>query len=161
MNIKLKRKYKRLTKVFYIFAFVFIGLFFLNMILFITRAFGLDAREMNAVLVMVILFSPLFITMIFWFFAMMYYNTYMQHHYKVKEWRKRKLVSKIIEFETSDRHKEAVDLYGSLRNGMDRDYMYMFIVTNSMHSDDPERKEKAIGHFNKIKEWYNTETLTF
>ena len=52
-------------------------------------------------------------------------------------------------------------LYETLKAGSDRDMMFIFIIANSMHSNDQERKENAIKHFNDVKEYYNVNTVNF
>lgn len=155
MDIFTRRKYKRLSKLFYWLAFTGIGIFFLTFVLFITHTFGLDAPNMNPVLVMTIIMFPLFLTFTCWFFAMMYNQKYIRHHAKVKEWRLCNLVSKIIYFETNNNHQKAIDLYHTLGRGSDRDMLYTFIIATSMHSDDQKRKENALKHFEEYKGFYD------
>ena len=159
MDIFTRRKYKRLSKLFYWLAFTGIGIFFLTFVLFITHTFGLNAPKMNHVLVMTIIMFPLFLALLSWFFAMLYYDKFMKRHAGVKEWRLRNIVTKIIDFEMNNNHKKAVDLYNTLKKGADKDMLFTFIIANSMHSENPDQKEKALGHFKDYKEWYNVNTM--
>lgn len=161
MDIKTKRKYKKRSKISYNLAFVFVGMLFLNFTLFITHAFGLDARVINSVLVISIMFSPLLFAIVCWFFAMLYYDKFMRHHIKVKQWRGNNIVSKIIKFELGNNHKRAIDLYNSLPTCSDKDMLFTFIITNSMHSDEPKRKKEAELKFKMYQDWYKTSNIDF
>lgn len=155
MDIYTRRKYKRTSKLFYWLAFVFIGWFFINFLLFTTHTFGLNATKMNSILVVLIIVLPLAFAMLSWLFAMLYYDKFMRHHAGVKQWRLRNMVTKIIDFEMNNNHKKAVDLYNTLKRGSDRDMLYTFIIATSMHSDDQKRKENALKHFEEYKNFYD------
>ena len=161
MNFELLKKYKKLTKLFYILAFVCIGILILNFVLFLNHTFGLDATMMNKVVVFSILFSPMLFAFACWFYGMIYNNRFMYHYRQVKQWRRHNIVSKIIEYELDDKHDKAVILYNSLKTSSDKDMLFTFLITNSMHSDDPKRKKSAEERFKMYRDWYKTSNVTF
>ena len=161
MDFKTLKKYKRLTKTFYILAFVCIGILILNFILFITHTFGLDATKMNPIVSISILFSPMLFAFTCWFYGMIYNNKFMYHYRQVRQWRRHNLVTKIIEFEINNKHDKAIELYNSLPTCSDRDMLFTFIITNSMYSDHPERKKETELTFKMYKDWYKPSNVDF
>lgn len=161
MDFKTLKKYKRLTKLFFILAYVCIGILILNFVLFATHTFGLDAKEMNSIIAISIMFSPMLFAFTCWFYAMIYNSKFMYHYRKVKQWRRHNIVSKIIEFEIGDKHDKAIELYNSLPTCADKDMLFTFIITNSMYSDDPKRKKNAELKFKMYKDWYKTSNIIF
>lgn len=162
MDILTNRKYKKRAKLFYRLAFVSVGLVFLNFFLFAFNAFDMN-KENFAIKIIIIasLITPMFFALFFWLFAMINSEKFMKHHRKVKQWRLHNIVSKIIKFETTDKHDKAIELYNTLKTSSDKDMLFTFIIANSMHSDDPKRKEKAIQKFKMYRDWYKPNKIDF
>ena len=157
MDINTKRKYKKISKNLYKAATSCIVLFFIVLIVLGTKK--IDASNLNAAWGMVIIMSPIFIGLFFAFFGAIYYEYFNSYHKKVIEYRKRFHITKIYEFIDIGDFEKAIPIYNNLKQSMDKDMLYIYLIKSSMDSDDPKQKAKGLENYNVIRNWYDVEKV--
>jgi hypothetical protein len=165
MDFKTKRQYKKRAKVFAYISILFVLTTITNFTLLLTDVIDRSIIRNNGIkgglIVAGLLLLPIVLGIVSNFTSMMYGNTLSQYKSRIREWRKRKMFIRILDLVEVNDLPEAIRLYNTLRTGLEKDYLFMHLVTTFLHSDDEKRKLTGQEKMNDIRKSFDYNNIEF
>ena len=157
MDFYTKRHSKKMTRIFTILAYVSTALFFMNIFILILlrQVFSLDMSATGTVIGFLIFLSPLFGAMLFLLLSSLTSMVRYQYRANIREYRERRYFNIALDYAFAGEIDKARKIYEWSTIKKYHDFLFPFIITMSLKSEDPMQVAKGNNAFEKIRKIAN------
>ena len=166
MDFQTKRHYKKRAKQYFVLAYETIiawALFLLACVVLIIVTPPVTNHNSKGDFWMMLLFiSPLFIGLTFAIFGQYFLDKRRNYKAQILEYRQRKFFTQTMNFITSGKLNEAIDVYTDLVTKHEyRRFLYPYFLCEFLHSTDENQRQKGEEKLAVVLKAYNPNDINF
>lgn len=167
MNFKTKRYYKKMAKICFTLAWVLAIAWILYIIvncviIIVTPHLNASTVDDHSFLIFSVLLFPLITSVVLGYIGQEYTNKRIKYKRQINEYRQRKFFTQIIDLLRRGNITDGVIMYNKLlKDDTFRNFTFPFIICESIHSTDDNRKKIGTDKLYDILEKYNPENIIF
>ena len=166
MDFKTKRRCKRKAKLLFSLAWgvtiFWVLLITYGIYLIFTQPHLFNDQNIAGFRIFLLYFSPLILGLILGMIGQEYINKRIKYKAHIKEYRQRRFFTQIIDLLRRGNINDAVIMYNKLlKDDTFRNFIFPFIICESIHSTDDNRKKIYTDKLYNILEAYNPDKIIF
>jgi len=157
-----KRKAKKYSKLFFMFAYMFVTLFVIGMIFLVVRAITTEER-ISAYLGLTILFAPVLLVTVLGGIGQIYLNKRIMYRVNINTYRRRLKFIRCVNFILNNQHQDAINVFNTVNKKDDHIFnlLYGLLIGTFLNSEDKVNQEKALENIMSISELFNPNKIKF